>query len=263
MFKLHDMTERKVAVMSRLKTPPNGGRWSDHEHRLFLQGIEMYGKDWRRIARLVQTRTTVQTRSHAQKHFDRLEKEKRGDDTAKKPPVKHKKAAHDKVQANVMFPPRSMLEDQMFQYLHGPPAAAVVVDHVAPLAKPSSSLDSSLPPPIAFMSSLDYFSFASDVMSMPTATDDDQQHRQDVEFLLEDTDMSPRDLDVMLESKDLLAPLHFLDTTPRSHTPQDDGAAACEPPSMSPMHRIHHHAPKIVPWNDDKGDIYVERSAQF
>ncbi|ETW04166.1 hypothetical protein H310_04518 [Aphanomyces invadans] len=63
----------------RVKVPPNGGRWSDHEHRLFLQGIELYGKDWRRIARLVQTRTTVQTRSHAQKHFDRMEKERRED----------------------------------------------------------------------------------------------------------------------------------------------------------------------------------------
>ncbi|RHZ12539.1 hypothetical protein DYB37_007577 [Aphanomyces astaci] len=63
----------------RVKAPPNGGRWSDHEHKLFLQGIELYGKDWRRIARLVQTRTTVQTRSHAQKHFDRMEKERRED----------------------------------------------------------------------------------------------------------------------------------------------------------------------------------------
>ncbi|EQC31587.1 hypothetical protein SDRG_10757 [Saprolegnia diclina VS20] len=70
------------------KTPPNGGRWSDSEHRLFLQGVALYGKDWRRIARLVQTRTTVQTRSHAQKHFDRLEKEQKDgkSDTTTHPP---------------------------------------------------------------------------------------------------------------------------------------------------------------------------------
>ncbi|KAF0696499.1 Aste57867_12755 [Aphanomyces stellatus] len=91
-MKLHMKTEMlyhdkaAAATGGRGKTPPNGGRWSDHEHRLFLQGIEMYGKDWRRIARLVQTRTTVQTRSHAQKHFDRLEKEKRDDHGAFKGP---------------------------------------------------------------------------------------------------------------------------------------------------------------------------------
>ncbi|OQR99127.1 hypothetical protein ACHHYP_07251 [Achlya hypogyna] len=66
-----------VVPVARVKAPPNGGRWSDHEHRLFLQGLELYGRDWRRIARLVQTRTTVQTRSHAQKHFDRIEKERK------------------------------------------------------------------------------------------------------------------------------------------------------------------------------------------
>ena len=53
----------------------NGGRWSDLEHSLFLEGIAKFGKDWRRIARIVGTRTTVQTRSHAQKHFEKIGKE--------------------------------------------------------------------------------------------------------------------------------------------------------------------------------------------
>ncbi|KDO23817.1 hypothetical protein SPRG_11249 [Saprolegnia parasitica CBS 223.65] len=77
----------------RGKMPPNGGRWSDIEHGLFLQGVGLYGKDWRRIARLVQTRTTVQTRSHAQKHFDRLEKERKEGKTETLPVAKPAKTA--------------------------------------------------------------------------------------------------------------------------------------------------------------------------
>jgi SHAQKYF class myb-like DNA-binding protein len=58
------------------KTPPNGGRWSKPEHHMFLLGLELYGNDWRRISWLVQTRTALQTRSHAQKHLKkRVEKD--------------------------------------------------------------------------------------------------------------------------------------------------------------------------------------------
>jgi len=45
------------------------GRWTNEEHDLFLQGLRAYGKDWKRIANLVKTRTVVQIRTHAQKFF--------------------------------------------------------------------------------------------------------------------------------------------------------------------------------------------------
>lgn len=45
--------------------------------RLFLQGLEKYGKgDWKSISRYaVKTRNPTQVASHAQKHFERQEKE--------------------------------------------------------------------------------------------------------------------------------------------------------------------------------------------
>jgi len=43
------------------------GRWTTEEHRLFLQGLQKYGKSWKKIACLVPTRTLVQIRTHAQK----------------------------------------------------------------------------------------------------------------------------------------------------------------------------------------------------
>ena len=46
------------------------------EHELFEKGLELYGKDWDLIAELVKSRNCSQVRSHAQKYFYRLEKEK-------------------------------------------------------------------------------------------------------------------------------------------------------------------------------------------
>ncbi|GMH12489.1 hypothetical protein Nepgr_014330 [Nepenthes gracilis] len=51
-----------------------GIAWTEDEHRLFLLGLDKYGKgDWRSISRtFVKTRTPTQVASHAQKYFIRL-----------------------------------------------------------------------------------------------------------------------------------------------------------------------------------------------
>ncbi|KAL3658947.1 hypothetical protein V7S43_016085 [Phytophthora oleae] len=49
--------------------PSKGGRWTSDEHAAFLEGIRLYGKDWRRVAQVVMTRSAVQTRTHAQKYL--------------------------------------------------------------------------------------------------------------------------------------------------------------------------------------------------
>uniref|UniRef100_A0A453FZK8 Transcription factor MYBS1 n=1 Tax=Aegilops tauschii subsp. strangulata TaxID=200361 RepID=A0A453FZK8_AEGTS len=47
--------------------------WSEEEHKLFLDGLEKYGRgDWRNISRFaVRSRTPTQVASHAQKYFIR------------------------------------------------------------------------------------------------------------------------------------------------------------------------------------------------
>jgi SHAQKYF class myb-like DNA-binding protein len=49
------------------------GRWTRDEHFRFIEGLKLYGKEWRKVQFHVQTRTSTQARSHAQKFFVKLE----------------------------------------------------------------------------------------------------------------------------------------------------------------------------------------------
>lgn len=56
----------------------NGGRWTEDEHDRFLEGMKSYGRAWKAIANeVVKTRTPEQVRIHAQKHYQKQEKQKR------------------------------------------------------------------------------------------------------------------------------------------------------------------------------------------
>lgn len=53
--------------------------WNAAEHNAFLEGLKKFGrKDVKSIAALVGTRTVTQVRTHAQKYFLKLEKEREG-----------------------------------------------------------------------------------------------------------------------------------------------------------------------------------------
>ncbi|GFH44509.1 hypothetical protein CTEN210_00983 [Chaetoceros tenuissimus] len=52
----------------------NTGRWTDEEHRLFIEGLEKYGKgEWEKIASHVRTRTRIQVNNHGEKYFAQAE----------------------------------------------------------------------------------------------------------------------------------------------------------------------------------------------
>ena len=52
------------------------GRWLLDEHQRFIDGIIKYGNNWRLVQKYVGTRSGTQTRSHAQKFFEKLRRSK-------------------------------------------------------------------------------------------------------------------------------------------------------------------------------------------
>jgi SHAQKYF class myb-like DNA-binding protein len=52
----------------------NQGRWTQVEHLVFLACIIEFGRDWKMIEEFVQTRSSSQARSHAQKVLRKMER---------------------------------------------------------------------------------------------------------------------------------------------------------------------------------------------
>ena len=50
------------------------GRWSQKEHLLFIKGCLLYGNNWKKVKKYIQTRSCSQIRSHAQKYLNKLNK---------------------------------------------------------------------------------------------------------------------------------------------------------------------------------------------
>jgi SHAQKYF class myb-like DNA-binding protein len=50
----------------------NAGKWTDEEHKRFLEGLKLFGKNWNQIQKYIGSRSCPQTRSHAQKFFRKL-----------------------------------------------------------------------------------------------------------------------------------------------------------------------------------------------
>jgi hypothetical protein len=50
------------------------GQWTTVEEENFLSALQMHGKEWKKVAAQVKTRTVAQTRKHADHHFRKLKK---------------------------------------------------------------------------------------------------------------------------------------------------------------------------------------------
>ena len=65
--------------------PKATGRWTAEEHDEFLKCLDIYGREWKKVAERITTRTAAQIRSHAQKYFKTIEAAGEGAPRAAKP----------------------------------------------------------------------------------------------------------------------------------------------------------------------------------
>ncbi|XP_050387660.1 protein REVEILLE 3 isoform X2 [Argentina anserina] len=66
--------------------------WSDQEHEKFLEALQLFDRDWKKIEAFVGSKTVIQIRSHAQKYF--LKVQKKGTSEHVPPPRPKRKATH-------------------------------------------------------------------------------------------------------------------------------------------------------------------------
>ncbi len=57
------------------KSGQTSGRWTQQEHQAFLEGLQECGREWKKVAMRIPTRTSAQIRSHAQKYFSKIQRD--------------------------------------------------------------------------------------------------------------------------------------------------------------------------------------------
>ncbi|XP_021726742.1 protein REVEILLE 6-like isoform X1 [Chenopodium quinoa] len=66
--------------------------WTEPEHDKFLEALQLFDRDWKKIEAFIGSKTVIQIRSHAQKYF--LKVQKSGSNEHLPPPRPKRKAAH-------------------------------------------------------------------------------------------------------------------------------------------------------------------------
>eukprot|EP01029_Cantina_marsupialis_P019347 TRINITY_DN4497_c0_g1_i1.p1 TRINITY_DN4497_c0_g1~~TRINITY_DN4497_c0_g1_i1.p1 ORF type:complete len:369 (+),score=98.86 TRINITY_DN4497_c0_g1_i1:49-1155(+) len=120
----------------------NTGRWTKDEHAAFLEALKKFGKDWKNIATQIDTRTVVQVRTHAQKYFQRMNKQnvrRQTETSGSTTKTKRKKAAKSRsasmdIQSDIPPPKKRALRDSRPKSPGIPPVSSSYKSAVPPFS---------------------------------------------------------------------------------------------------------------------------------
>ena len=112
--------------------------WTSEEHQQFLDALELYERDWKKIEGCIKTKTVIQIRSHAQKYFIKMQKQGNVDCI---PPPRPKRRTHNTT-ANG-FRRKKACDDQVGRHktshhTHHPAQPSHRAHHTAKLSVPAN-----------------------------------------------------------------------------------------------------------------------------
>ncbi|KAI4384791.1 hypothetical protein MLD38_002894 [Melastoma candidum] len=91
--------------------------WTEPEHDKFLEALQLFDRDWKKIEAFIGSKTVIQIRSHAQKYFLKVQKSGTGEHLP--PPRPKRKAAHPYPQK---APKAALVPSEPSESFHAPPA---------------------------------------------------------------------------------------------------------------------------------------------